>query len=540
MAEVRDENMIEIKEIKIPVTAKDNRLAQQIARRLHLKEAPEYRILRRSIDARKKPDIYYVYTVGVTLSGEEEIVDKLNDKNIMLTNRVSYEIPSPGQMEIQHHPLVIGAGPAGLFCGLLLAKQGYVPVIVERGHSVTERAAQVEAFFAGKPLDEECNVQFGEGGAGAFSDGKLNTQVKDKSGRIPYVLETFVRHGAPEEILYDYRPHVGTDRLLKVVQGLHEEIEAAGGVFLFDTKAVDIRIEDNRVTAVKLSHRGFDTWVKSNHVIFATGHSARDTVSMLYGHDIPMHGKDFAMGVRVEHPAAWIQQAMYGTGEAARLLPPASYKLACQTKEGRGVYSFCMCPGGYVINASSEEGGIAVNGMSYSGRDGANSNSAIVVTVKQSDFGSDAPLAGVEMQRKLERAAYQAGKGKAPVQRFADFCKGIPTTAFGAVTPQIKGGYAMGNVAECLPDFLRDAIIEGMQTFETSIPGFANEDVLVSGVESRTSSPVRIERDEGYMTRIAGIYPCGEGAGYAGGILSAAVDGMKVAEAVIRRYQPKK
>lgn len=531
--------MIEIRGLKVPVTKNNRRLEQLIMKKLHLKEVPKYRILKRSIDARKKPDIFYVYNIGVNLPQEEKILQKVNSNNIMLTNETEYEFPKSGTVEIKHHPLIVGAGPAGLFCGLILAKMGYVPFIVERGHSVIERAAEVDAFFEGKPLDTECNVQFGEGGAGTFSDGKLNTQVKDKYGRIRYVLETFVRNGAPEDIKYDYKPHVGTDKLIKVVQGIHEEIEAAGGVFLFDTKVVDLQIENNQVVAVKLSHRGFETWVKSNQVILATGHSARDTFSMLYEHNIPMRAKDFAMGVRVEHPVAWIQEAMYGDGEAARLLPAAPYKLTYQTENERGVYSFCMCPGGYVVNASSEPNGIAVNGMSYSGRNGVNSNSAIVVSVKQSDFGSEHPLAGIELQRKLEQAVYKEGNGSVVVQRFEDFCHQVPTTAFGEIKPQIKGSFRMGNVAECLPEFMRDAIIEGMQAFEGTIPGFADKDVIISGVESRTSSPVRIERNEDFMSTVDGLYPCGEGAGYAGGIVSAAMDGMKVAEAIIKRYRPK-
>ena len=531
--------MIEIRGLKVPVSKDNKQLEQLIMKKLHLKKIPEYRILKRSIDARKKPDVFYVYHVGVILPQEEKILQKVNSNNIMLIKETEYEFPKFGTKEIKHHPLIIGAGPAGLFCGLILAKMGYVPFIVERGHSVIERTAEVDAFFAGKPLDPECNVQFGEGGAGTFSDGKLNTQVKDKYGRIRYVLETFVRNGAPEDILYDYKPHVGTDKLIQVVQGIHEEIEAAGGVFLFDTKAVDIQIEKNQVTAVKLSHRGFETWVNSNQVILAIGHSARDTFSMLYDHNIPMRAKDFAMGVRVEHPVKWIQEAMYGDGEAAKLLPAAPYKLTYQTEDERGVYSFCMCPGGYVVNASSEPDGIAINGMSYSGRDGVNSNSAIVVSVRQSDFESEHPLAGVEFQRRLEQAVYKEGNGSVVVQRFEDFCHQVPTQAFGEIKPQIKGSFSTGNAASCLPEFIRNAIIEGMQAFERTIPGFAHDDVLISGVESRTSSPVRIERNEDFMSAVEGIYPCGEGAGYAGGIMSAAMDGMKVAEAIIKQYRPK-
>lgn len=532
--------MIEIRGIKVPVSRNNLKLEQQIMKKLHIRTVPDYRILKRSIDARKKPEIFYIYSVLVKLENENQIVRQLNDKNIMLTKEVEYRFPECGTEEIEHHPLIIGSGPAGLFCALLLAKMGYVPIIVERGLPVEERVNEVNAFFDGKPLNPECNVQFGEGGAGTFSDGKLNTQVKDRYGRIRYVLETFVRHGAPDDILYDYKPHVGTDKLVNIVKGLRNEIEEYGGIFLFDTKVVDVRIENDRIMAVKLLHKDFEVWVESNQVVFAIGHSARDTFTMLYDRKLKMQAKDFAMGVRVEHPAEWIQHAMYGDGQAADILPAAPYKLTYQTSTGRGVYSFCMCPGGYVVNASSEEGKIAVNGMSYSGRDGVNSNSAIVVSVKQSDFGSTHPLAGVELQRQLESRIYEEGNGKIVVQRFEDFCNRKPTTEPGKISPQIKGGYQLGNVADCLPEFMNTAIIEGMKDFEHKIPGFAHKDVLLSGIESRTSSPVRIERNSDFMADIDGIYPCGEGAGYAGGIMSAAMDGMKVAEAIIKRYQPKK
>jgi hypothetical protein len=532
--------MIEIRGIKVLVQSGKTGLEHLIMKKLHLKKLPEYRILKRSIDARKKPDIFYVYTVGVFLKNEKSIVNKINDNNIMLTNEVSYQYTEPGTEPLVHHPLVIGAGPAGLFCALMLARQGYIPIIAERGRQVKERQEKVNHFWETGELDTECNVQFGEGGAGTFSDGKLNTQVKDKYGRIKLVLETFVKHGAPEEILYDSKPHVGTDKLVDVVSGIRKEIEAYGGTFIFGAKAVDIRVEHDRITGVKLLHEGCEIWVDCDQVVFAIGHSARDTFSMLYDRKLCMTPKDFSMGVRIEHPAKWIQKAMYGQGEAASCLPAAPYKLTYQTEEGRGVYSFCMCPGGYVVNASSEEGHTAVNGMSYSGRNGENSNSALVVTVKKSDFESEHPLAGIAFQRQLERRIFQAGQGKVLAQRFEDFCKNAPTKALGEVTPQIKGGYTLGNVRECLPEFMSDALEEGIYVFDKKIEGFAHKDVMLSGVESRTSSPVRIERDDDYLSNVKGIYPCGEGAGYAGGIMSAAVDGIKVAEAIIKQYAPKK
>lgn len=528
--------MIEIRGIKVSVENDKQELERQIAKRLRRKDVPPYHILKRSIDARKKPNIYYVYQVGVELKEEKKLVQKLNDNNIMLSNRVEYTPAIPGSQQMKHHPLVIGSGPAGLFCALLLARQGFSPIVVERGLSVEDRKLAVESFWDTGKLNPECNVQFGEGGAGTFSDGKLNTQVKDKYGRIRFVLEEFVKHGAPESILYDNKPHVGTDLLIRIVKGIRTEIEDLGGLFLFDTKAVDIRIENGSICSVQLLHKDTTTWVDTNHVIFAIGHSARDTFSMLHDHRLNMHSKDFAIGVRVEHPATWIQEAMYGKGKAAQLLPAAPYKLTYQAQNGRGVYSFCMCPGGYVVNASSEPGHTAVNGMSYSGRDSVNSNSAIIVTVRRDDYGSDSALSGIAFQRELEEKVYKQGNGNVLVQRFGDFEKKQPSDTVGRITPQIKGSYTCGNVASCLPSFVSDAIIEGMHHFEREIPGFSDGDVIVSGVESRTSSPVRIERSDSFESNIQGIYPCGEGAGYAGGIMSAAMDGMKVAEAIICKY----
>ncbi|MBE5942705.1 MAG: FAD-dependent oxidoreductase [Lachnospiraceae bacterium] len=530
--------MIEIKGIRVSVMESVTQLEKQIQKKLKLNHVLEYIILRRSIDARKKNDIHYVYQVGVFSKDEKKILKKVNDKNVMLTKRTYYHFPQSGTSVMKHHPIIVGAGPAGLFCGLLLAKMGYEPVIVERGLPVEERMAVVDAFWKDGSLNPECNVQFGEGGAGTFSDGKLNTQVKDKFGRIRYVLEKFVQYGATEEILYDNKPHVGTDLLVNIVKGIREEIESLGGVFLFDTKVTDVIIENNCIQSVHLLHKGFEKVVDTNLVVLAIGHSARDTFEMLYNKNLSMESKDFAMGVRVEHPASMIQTVMYGNGQEADILPAAPYKVTHQTEQGRGVYSFCMCPGGYVVNASSEEGCTAVNGMSYSGRNGVNSNSAIVVTVRRQDFNNDHPLAGIEFQRKLEHNIYEQGGGKVVVQRFEDFELGQATKQLGEISPQIKGEYVLGNVASCLPSFMAEAITEGMHAFEHQIPGFSHPDTVLSGIESRTSSPVRIHRDATFQSNVQGLYPCGEGAGYAGGIMSAAMDGMKVAEAIIKEYAP--
>lgn len=544
--------MIVIRNIKIPVESKKEQLDKRITNILRLKEVPDYEILKRSIDARKKPDIFYVYHIGVSLENnevEKQVVNHVNNNNVMLTSRNDYQLPNTDNdaskvRSMMHHPLIIGAGPAGLFCGYILAKCGYDPVIVERGSKVEERVNIVNDFWNGKGLNPECNVQFGEGGAGTFSDGKLNTQVKDKYGRIDFILKEFVKHGADPSILYDNKPHIGTDVLVNVITGMHKEIEDLGGIFLFDTKASQLLIGNNDVrekmiNSVCLTHNGLDTWVDTNHVVLAIGHSARDTFSMLYDMNVPMVSKDFAMGVRIEHPEGVIRRAMYGDGKVAGMLPTPPYKLTYQTASGRGVYSFCMCPGGYVVNASSEDGYTAVNGMSYSGRDGANSNSALIVTVRREDYSSDSPLAGVELQRELEKRVFEQGNGKIVVQRYADFKAGVMTDKLGDIIPRTKGEYICGNVASCLPDFITESIVEAMPSFNKDIDGFENDDAVISGVESRTSSPVRILRGKDFQSEdIQGLYPCGEGAGYAGGIMSAAIDGMKVAEAIIHSYAP--
>lgn len=530
--------MIELRGIKVPVSNSIEALETQIKKKLRISYVPEYVILKRSIDARKKSDIRYVYQLGIFSKDERRIMKKVNDNDVMLTKRVSYAFPSCGDKEMPHHPLVVGAGPAGLFCALLLARQGYEPIIVERGLPVEERLSVVDAFWNGAPLNPECNVQFGEGGAGTFSDGKLNTQVKDKFGRIRFVLEEFVKYGAPEEILYDNKPHVGTDLLVQIVKGIREEIESLGGRFIFGTCVTDMTISDGKVVDVTLQHGDSTNVIICNQLVLAIGHSARDTFSMLHSKSVPMEAKDFAMGVRVEHKASMIQSAMYGNTKEADVLPAAPYRVTHQTEKGRGVYSFCMCPGGYVVNASSEAGYTAVNGMSYSKRDGENSNSAIVVTVRREDYGNEHPLSGIDFQRQLERRIFKEGQGKIVVQRFEDFEKLESSTKLGTILPQMKGEYTLGNVADCLPTFMTEAITEGMHAFERQIPGFANPDTIISGVESRTSSPIRIHRGDDFQSEVQGLYPCGEGAGYAGGIMSAAMDGMKVAEAIMKEYAP--
>lgn len=530
--------MIRIQQLKINIPHDSSQLDMRIRKALRLgNEAFTYEIIRQSLDARKKPELAYVYTIDVKMQdksvSEAKIVSRSKNKNASIIKKQIYQFPKPGNEVLNNPPVIIGTGPAGLFCGLMLARQGYKPILLERGQCVEQRQQDVEGFWQGGQLNPESNVQFGEGGAGTFSDGKLNTLVKDTSGRNHVVLEEFVKAGAKESILYENKPHIGTDVLCQIVKHMREEIISLGGTVRFGAKVTGISVKDNRVEAVVVNG---DEQIRTNVAVLAIGHSARDTFSMLYGLQVPMQAKAFAVGVRVEHPQTQINLSQYGV-EVLEYLGAADYKLTAQTKNGRGVYSFCMCPGGHVVNASSEEGKLAVNGMSYSGRDSQNANSAIIVTVTPEDYDADTPLAGIEFQRKLEECAYRCAQGKIPVQLYKDFKENKPSEEFGKVQPQMKGLYELSNVREVFPEFISQSIIEGMEQFDRKIKGFAREDCLLSGVESRTSSPVRIVRNEAFESDVAGLYPCGEGAGYAGGITSAGMDGIKVAEAIAKRFK---
>ena len=503
-------------------------------------------IIKKSVDARKKPDIYLVYTVDVTVADEEKVLAICHGKTgqIQAVTIKEYLFPPPGKKELRNRPIIVGTGPAGLFCGYMLAKHGYRPILLERGREAKIRLADVQRFWQEGVLDPDSNVQFGEGGAGTFSDGKLNTLVKDPRGRNREVLKILVEAGAPEDILYEAKPHIGTDILIRVVTNLRRQILAWGGEVRFQTKVVDLIVEQNRVVGVVTQEDGC---IESDVVILAIGHSARDTFSMLAKRGIPMEAKAFAVGLRIEHPRKFIEQIQYG--RKADNLPAATYKVTARTTDGRGVYSFCMCPGGYVVNASSEPGRIAVNGMSYRKRDGANSNSAIIVTVTPEDYGGAGPLAGVAFQRRLEEKAYEIGGGAVPVEPYAAFRQAVllhdteplPASEIAAhypeFTPAVKGRWCMAAVHDILPARLNKSLVEGIDKIGQSMKGFADANAFVSGIESRTSSPVRISRDDRGQSAVAGLYPCGEGAGYAGGITSAAMDGILIAEKVASVYQ---
>lgn len=533
--------MLRIQQLKLPVQHTETELHSKIIKTLRISPAElvRYEIVKQSLDARGG-ELRYVYMIDAEVKREPAVLKKC-PKQVTKAVRVRYRFPKSGKEKLKHRPVIVGTGPAGLFCGLMLARAGYAPILLERGQCAQDRAETVETFWKLGVLNPQSNVQFGEGGAGTFSDGKLNTLVKDPAGRNRKVLELFVEAGAPEEILYVNKPHLGTDALIGIVTHMREEIIRFGGEVRFGCQMTDIRLENGAVQGVNVLH--LDTReseaMEAEQVVLAIGHSSRDTFLMLKKHQVPMQAKSFAVGVRIEHPQEMMNRNQYGEGYPS-CLPAASYKVTRQTGNGRGVYSFCMCPGGYVVNASSEEGCLAVNGMSYQARDGRNANSAMIVTVTPEDFahGKTDVLAGMEFQRELERAAYGLGNGNIPVQLFGDFCQNTVTTSLGEVEPCIKGKYEFANVRAIFPEALSAALEEGIRGCGSLIHEFARADAVLSGVESRTSSPVRILRNEFLESEVKGLYPCGEGAGYAGGITSAAMDGLKIAEAIAKKYAP--
>ena len=570
--------MLQISQIKLRVEHTEADLRRKVEKELELKRilkntpSFQYKILRKSIDARKKPEIFYIYTVIVaftieynlntlTISEaaamsiskansaehkiEETILSKCRSKNVTKYNPAIYEVRdvnnTPKLNNILNNknikrPVVIGEGPCGLFAGLTLAKAGLKPIIIERGDKVEIRVDKVENFWLTGSVDENSNVQFGEGGAGAFSDGKLNTLVKDKTGKNQYVLDTFVRFGAKESVAYDAKPHVGTDILRDVVRDIREEIIRLGGDVYHNQLLTDLDIKDGKVVSINVDNLvdGSSNTFGVSDVILAVGHSARDLFKTL-SKAVTMEQKNFAIGIRIQHPQAMIDNSQYGKGHSDEL-PPSPYKLTNHTSNGRDVFSFCMCPGGYVVAATSEKGKTCVNGMSYSDRASENANSALIVAIDRKDFGSEEVLAGVELQNKLETCAFNIGKGQIPVQLFKDFKNNVASTGFGDVNPQFKGNTEFANLREIFPEEISVALIESIEKFGYTIEGFACDDAILAAVESRTSSPVRIVRDENLESSVKGLYPAGEGAGYAGGIMSAAMDGIRVADKIIDKY----
>ena len=526
--------MLTVRQVKTDVlSSQKENILKKIAEKLKVpvSDINKFSIMKQSVDARNKNEIFYVYEINVDVKNQEKVLKKLTIGDVSIARDLTYKFEKSGEMKLSSPPVIVGSGPAGLFCAYILAENGYNPIVVERGEDMDSRIKTVNEFWETGKLNKNSNVQFGEGGAGTFSDGKLNTLVKDDGNRCRKILETFVKFGAPDEILYSQKPHIGTDVLSSVIKNMREEIKKMGGTFLYNSCMTDLVIEENKIKGIKING---EKTINCDAVILAIGHSARDTFEMIYNHNIEMSAKPFAVGIRVQHRQDMINLSQYGE-KYKNALPNATYKLTYKSTDGRGVYSFCMCPGGYVVNASSEEGRLAINGMSYNDRNGENANSAIIVTVTPDDFGSGA-LDGVEFQRSLEEKAYKIGNGNIPTQTLADFKSGEITTKFGKVSPAFKGNYTFADLNKILPQKVIEALKESFGFFGRKIKGFDNDDTLLSAIESRTSSPVKIFRNEEGEANILGLYPCGEGAGYAGGITSAAMDGIKIAEKIGKKY----
>lgn len=532
--------MIRISELAMPLDSTTEDLKRAAAKRLGVSasELANFRIARKSVDARKKQDVHFVYTVLAELGKKEgELLKKRGGPKLCAEKPLSYRVPE--KKKPAQPPVVAGFGPAGMFAALLLAQAGLCPIVFERGAPVEARQASVAAFRNGGAFSPDANIQFGEGGAGTFSDGKLTTGTHDPRARK--VLAELAAAGAPEEILYEAKPHIGTDRLPGVVREIRQEILRLGGQVQFYTALTGLEIRDGRLCKVEVTRQGAPAQTfPCSALVLSVGHSARDTFSMLYGKKLPIEPKPFSIGVRIEHPQTCINKAQYGSAAGHPALGAADYKLNVHLPNGRGVYTFCMCPGGSVVCASSEAGGVVTNGMSPFARDGENANAALLVGVQPEDFGSNHPLAGIALQRRLEQQAFTVGGGgyAAPVQRVEDFLQRRKSRSFGSVQPSYLPGVALSAMDDCLPEWITESLREGILRLDGRLHGFAFPDALLTGVETRSSSPVRVLRGEHLCSPKAdGLFPCGEGAGYAGGIVSAAVDGIRCAEKVMERYE---
>ncbi len=524
--------MIELRNLRLSPDESEKLLKKKAAKALRLDAGSikELKILKKSLDARKKSDIHWLYTLALGLDGDEaKILARAKNKNASAYEPWSYDIP---HTQSESRPVVVGFGPAGMFAALVLAEAGLRPIVLERGANVDQRHEAIERFWQTGELCENANVQFGEGGAGTFSDGKLNTGTHDK--RIAFVLHTLHRFGAPENICYDAKPHVGTDVLRRVVKTLREHVIALGGEVRFLTRFTGFELEDGKLRSISVVGPEGEACIRCEKLILAIGHSARDTFEYLNEKGVAMERKSFSMGVRIEHKQADLGFAQYG--EAYKKLPAADYKLNCRFPEGDSAYTFCMCPGGYVVAAASECGGVVTNGMSYSGRAGENANAALLVSLEPNDFPGEGVLAGMYWQRETERRAFEYGGGNylAPAQTVGDFLAGVPSSGCGKVEPTYKPGVVWGDVRQVLPEKVSRTIEKAIPELSKKLSLFADPEAVLTAPETRSSSPVRILRG-GDMCSLsaAGVYPCGEGAGYAGGITSAAVDGIRCAEAVI-------
>lgn len=521
-------DMIRVDQIKMPIDYSDSDVKKGVAKALgvNIGDIKQFEIIKKSIDSRDKSRIKYVLSVAAALDGEKRYLSRrpnaavYNPPARQIESILPKDIPTPTK-----RPVIIGLGPAGLFAGLTLAKAGLRPIIIERGKNVDEREKSVNKFIETCLLDTQSNLQFGEGGAGTFSDGKLNTGTG--SALISVVFGEFVKFGAPKQILYDAKPHVGTDKLRGVIKNMRNEILSLGGEVYFDSRLVDVKTKGGKLASVEISSKDRGLWsIDCDCCILAIGHSARDTFEMLAS-KVAIEQKPFSIGVRIEHLQSAVDRGQYGDQKG---LPPANYSLSCHLDNGRSCYTFCMCPGGYVMPATSEENAVVTNGMSYYARDGVNANSALLVGVQPQDFSSSHPLAGVEFQRKYERLAYAlSGSYKAPCQRYEDLLNGRESHGFGQVLPSYPIGVAAADLRACLPSYVTDSIAQAVKVFDKKLKGFADGDALLTGVESRSSSPIRILRNESGDSSIEGLMPCGEGAGYAGGITSASVDGINIA-----------